>query len=53
MGRDDGGKRFQELLWRTHGQNQGEGVEAREGGGIGWGGGSGRGKMQTTVIEQQ
>ena len=27
-------------------------VEAREGGGFGWGGGSGGGKMQTTVIEQ-
>ena len=27
-------------------------VEAREGDGFGWGGGSIRGKMQTTVIEQ-
>ena len=27
-------------------------VEARGGGGFGWGGESGRGKMQTTVIEQ-
>ena len=27
-------------------------VEAREGGGFGWGGGPGE-KMQTTVIEQQ
>ena len=28
-------------------------VEAREGGGFGWGGGRGGEKMQTTVIEQQ
>ena len=28
-------------------------VEARQVGGIGWGGGSGGEKMQTTVIEQQ
>ena len=28
-------------------------VEAREGGGFGWGLGERRGKMQTTVIEQQ
>ena len=28
-------------------------VEAREGGGFGWGEGSGGGKMQTTVIEEQ
>ena len=28
-------------------------VEAREGGGFGWGGGSGGKKMQRTVIEQQ
>ena len=28
-------------------------VEAREGGGFGWGGGPAGGKMQTTVIEQQ
>ena len=28
-------------------------VEAREGGGFGWGGGWGGEKMQTTVIEQQ
>ena len=27
-------------------------VEARAGGGVCWGGGSGRGKMQTTTIEQ-
>ena len=37
-----GGKRFQEQLERTHGQNQG-GLEAGEGGGDGWGGGSGEG----------
>ena len=28
-------------------------VEAREGGGFGWGGGSGGEKMQANVIEQQ
>ena len=28
-------------------------VEAREGGGLGWGGGRGGEKKQTTIIEQQ
>ena len=49
------GKGFQELLQRTHGQNQGGGwTRGREVGlaGVsGWGGGSSGGVMQTTVIE--
>ena len=38
MGGDNRGKGFQEQLKRTYGQNQ-WGVEAREGGGFGWGAG--------------
>ena len=36
---------------RTHGQSQ-IGIDSRVGGGVGRGGGSGRGKMETTVLEQ-
>ena len=41
--RDNGAKGFQELLQRTHGQNQGVGMEARKGGGFGWQWGGGVG----------
>ena len=49
---NSGEKSFQELLQRTHGQNQGaECKQGREVGltGLGWRGGE---KMQTRVIEQ-
>ena len=55
VGGDNGrtvGKGFQEHVQRTHGQNQrgvGSWVESRDG----WEGGSGGGKMETTVLEQQ
>ena len=52
-GWDSGEGGFQELLWRTHGQNPGGGWEqGREVGLAGVVGSSGE-KMQTTVIEQQ
>ena len=47
------GEGFQELLLRTHRQNQRVKVEAGEGDGFGCGGRRDGGKMQTTVIEQQ
>ena len=50
VGGDNGRKGFQELLSWTKPR---EWVEAREAGGVGWVGGSGVGKMQTTVIQQQ
>ena len=47
-----GGRVLRNYYKRHMGKTKGR-VEAREGGGIVWGGvGSGGGKMQTTVIEQ-
>ena len=46
------GNGFQECVQTTHGQNQ-KGVGSRVGGGDAWRGGSGGGKMETTVLEEQ
>ena len=48
-----GGRVFRNKYKGHMGKTQGGEIEAREGGGSGWGGGSCGEKMQTTVIEQQ
>ena len=51
MGRRQWGEGFSETTIKDTWTKTRERVEAREEGGFGWVGGSGGGKMQTTIIE--